>query len=248
MMSLGLPLVASVVLFAAAEQPELPPSEAVQSGQQALDHWGRYPWYDAKSDDLEPLDLSPPWWERWFPDWNGSAPSMGRLPENLLQWVAWILIALLLVVLAFVAIRTYRTRRRGAGDAAAATGAGSDAAEDRRRVEALPWPVARRQGDLLAEAEEQYRLGHYGQAIVYLFSYQLVQLDRHQQIRLAHGKTNRQYLRELGTHAPLRRLLEQTMVVFEDAFFGHHVIDQNRFESCWCRLREFESLATEGRR
>ena len=34
--------------------------------------------------------------------------------------------------------------------------------------------------------------------MIYLFSHQLVQLDRHQIIRLAKGKTNRQYLREVG--------------------------------------------------
>ena len=52
--------------------------------------------------------------------------------------------------------------------------------------------------DLLAEARRHYQAGNYGAAIVYLFSFQLVQLDQRQIIRLAKGKTNRQYLREVG--------------------------------------------------
>jgi hypothetical protein len=63
---------------------------------------------------------------------------------------------------------------------------------------------------------------------------------------LSKGKTNRQYLREVGHRAPLRQLVEQTMVAFEDAFFGRHSLDQTRFESCWFRVGEFEKLNAEG--
>ena len=59
--------------------------------------------------------------------------------------------------------------------------------------------------DLLAEARRHYQAGNYGAAIVYLFSFQLVQLDRRQIIQLAKGKTNRQYLREVGPRDPLRK-------------------------------------------
>ncbi len=77
--------------------------------------------------------------------------------------------------------------------------------------------------DLLAEARRHYQAGNYGAAIVYLFSFQLVQLDKRQIIRLAKGKTNRQYLREVGPRAALLRLVEQTMVAFEDVFFGNRI-------------------------
>jgi hypothetical protein len=97
--------------------------------------------------------------------------------------------------------------------------------------------------DLLAEARRHYEAGNYGAAIVYLFSFQLVQLDRRQIIRLARGKTNRQYLREVGPRISLRKLVEQTMVAFEDVFFGNRQLRRDRFESCWARLEEFETLA-----
>ena len=45
--------------------------------------------------------------------------------------------------------------------------------------------------------------GNFNQAIIYYYSYQLVTLDRRQVIRLAKGKTNRQYLRETGRRGPL---------------------------------------------
>ncbi len=237
----GLPAhLMSVALMADASGSE----EAVVAGRKALDHWGRYPWYDAKSDGLQPMDLSPSWWERWFSGWQGPSWSPS-LPHSLLQWVAWILIALAIGLLIYAVVRTYLARR-AAGSGGSRGKAQTDEAEDRRRVEALPLPGIRGQSDLLAEAERQYRLGHYGQAVVCLFSYQLIQLDKRQLIRMTKGKTNRQYLRELGPRRPLRGLLEQTMVVFEDAFFGQHAIDRVRFESCWTRLNEFEALAAEG--
>jgi hypothetical protein len=219
------------------------PQEAVQSGQKALSHWGRYPWYDAKADGLKPLDLSPPWWWEWLPDFQASSWNV-RSPATLLQWGAWIAIALALGVMIYVLLRAYVARRSGrVGGTPPKTEA--DAAEDRRRVEALPLSSARSPADLRAAAEEQYRLGHYGQAIIYLFSHQLVQLDKRQLIHLSKGKTNRQYLYELGSRRPLRGLVEQTMVTFEDAFFGQRTIEQRRFELCWHRLDEFEMLAAE---
>ena len=51
-----------------------------------------------------------------------------------------------------------------------------------------------RKAGLLEEARRSYEEGDYNTAIVYLYSYQLVKLDQNQWIRLAKGKTNRQYL------------------------------------------------------
>ena len=35
------------------------------------------------------------------------------------------------------------------------------------------------------------------------------------------------------------------MVAFEDVFFGNRQLPRGRFESCWTRLEEFETLAAE---
>ncbi|NLX98091.1 MAG: hypothetical protein GXY83_18165 [Rhodopirellula sp.] len=221
------------------------PARAIESGRRSLDRWWGYPWYDPAGDDLERIDVSQPWWFDWFPDWQGL--SMGRWPNNLLEWLAWIVIAACLALLVWVLVRAYRSRGRNAGITNRRSATDEDAADQRRRIEALPLPSAGRQLDFLAEAERHYREGRYGTATAYLFSYQLIQLDRHRRLHLARGKTNRQYLRELGSGTALGGLLKQTMIAFEDAFFGHHEIDRIRFESCWSRLGEFESLAAEGR-
>ncbi len=219
------------------------PREAVEAGRGGLDHWWRYPWYDRAADGLERIDVAPPWWLSWLPDWQSAG--LSSWPNNLLEWLAWIVIAAVLIWLAWLLVRTYRARRKagmiGGRDGRTAV----NPADEQRRADALPFPAPQRQVDFLVEAERCYREGDYGTAVLYLFGYQLIQLDRHQLIRLTKGKTNRQYLRELGRRAPLRRLVEQTMVAFEDVLFGHYTLDRARFESCWFRLDEFEFLAAE---
>ena len=107
------------------------------------------------------------------------------------------------------------------------------------RLESLPFASRGPSTDLLDEARRCYEAGDYGQAIIFLYSYQLLQLDRHQVIRLARGKTNRQYLREVRQRAGLLPLLERTMVAFEEVFFGRHRLERARFESCWEQLDSF---------
>ncbi len=213
---------------------------AVDSGRKALDHWvGGYPWYDARTDGLRPVDVSDPW------RWRRQRGNFSLDLEPLVRWLTWIALVLLLAGLGYVLVRLYLSRTRGGG-ADGDEPDPSDEGDQRRRSEALPLPGARLDGDLLARARRLYQEGRFGEAILYLFGYQLLELDKRQRIRLARGKTNRQYLREIGGGGRLRRLVEQTMVAFEDFFFGHHTIDRARFESCWSRLAEFDSWAAEG--
>ena len=224
------------------------PDPAVGAGREALDRWWwQYPWYDARADGVERIEVSEPWYLRWDWFWDSFDFSGGGGLGSMswLNWLAWIAIAMLLVLLVYLLIRAFKARERRRS-AAAAGGAKSDAAEQRRRVEALPLEARRRRSNFLAEARRYYKQGDYREAIIYLFSYELVQLDKNQLIRLAKGKTNRQYLREVGRRITLRRLLEHTMVVFEDVFFGNYAIDRTRFESCWLQLGEFEALAAKG--
>jgi len=225
--------------------------ESVASGREVLDRWvWPYPWYDRQTDGVRRVDVVEPWYLRWewFWDWLGdlfrfSWGGLGSL--SWLEWVAWGAIVILLGLLVYLMVRTVRKRRLGKSGSAGEAGQ-PDEAEEKRRVEALPSAVGRNRADLLAAARQCYDEGNYGEAIIYLFSHQLVELDKGLLIRLAKGKTNRQYLRELGRRLPLRRLLGQTMVAFEDTFFGNHAIDRARFESVWSRLGEFEALVAGG--
>src|SRR5207253_2223269 len=110
---------------------------------------------------------------------------------------------------------------------------------DADRVEALPFHVRAATGDFLAEASRLYQAGKYSEAIIYLFSFELVELDRHHVIRLAKGKTNRQYVREARGRPLLRAVLETTMVAFEEAFFGNKTLPRELFERSWTRVNEF---------
>ncbi len=226
------------------------PEESVESAREALDPWfGGYPWYDAQTDGLRRVELREPmdwsWLWDWFPDWgSGSSGWSSVFPDSLLGWIAWTVLILMLAAAVYYLLRAYRQQRAGAersGDAE--RGAAQD--DEIERIEALPFPVARQRGSLLEEARRLYNEGSYSQAILYLFSFQLVELDRQHLIRLAKGKTNRQYLRQIGARPRLRQMLDETMVAFEDVFFGNHAIDRRRFESCWTRIEEFQSLAAE---
>jgi len=78
----------------------------------------------------------------------------------------------------------------------------------------LPFNVRRPEGDFLSEARRLYEQGLYGEAIIYLFSYQLVQLDQHRHIQLSKGKTNPQNPREVKQVPPLNVILQQNLVFF----------------------------------
>jgi len=223
--------------------------ESVASGREALDRWiWDYPWYDPQTDGVRPVEVSEPWhlrWE-WFGDWLArffTFPWRGSW--SWLEWFIWSVIVVLAAALVFLMVWAWRKRDRSESGSAQQAGR-SDPAEEKRRVEALPSAAGRKRDDLLAAAGECYRKRNYAEAIIYLFSHQLVELDKSQRIRLRKGKTNRQYLRELGRRMPLGRLFEHTMVTFEEVFFGNYSIDRARFESVWMRQEEFDALVAEG--
>lgn len=235
---------ANLLLLAQTEQ-----DPSVVAARRALDKWQwppRYPWYDSAHDAVARIDVSEPWYAKWNLDWLRDWFDFGgfRLfSMSSFQWVAWIAIALLIGLVVYLLFRAYRRGDSQATSNADLTSA-SDAANDLRRVEALPLD-GRKRSDFLAEAALCYELGNYGEAIIYLFSHQLVELDKHELIHLTKGKTNRQYLRELSRRLSLRRLMEQTTIAFEDVFFGHHPLDRVHFEACWTRMDEFNALVAE---
>ena len=213
------------------------PGAAVEGGREALDKWWGYPWYESATDGVRRIDVKTPR-ESWLGDWLGDL-----FAGEFLYWLAWFVLAVLLIVLVIVLIRTYLARETGtADDALPGTLARRLAEID--RVEALPVRLERPQTDLLGEARRNYRQGNYDEAIIYLYSYELVELDKNQIIRLARGKTNRQYLQETYRRSTLGNLLQQTIVAFEDVFFGSRTLSRARFEACWSELDRFHTHTT----
>lgn len=214
----------------APDGPSAAAEDSVQSGREALRRFWGYPWYDAPKDALRPVD--PPKESR--AEYHSSAPSSGS-EGGVLRLLVWCCIAVLLVAVAWLLAKFFLNREADAEDEA-------EQASTAARIEALPFSVKPGRGDLLAEARRCYEQGDYRQAMIYLFSFELVELDRRSLIRLAKGKTNRQYLRELGSRRAVRELVEQTMTAFEDVFFGGLALSRERFELSFTRVDEFSRL------
>lgn len=204
----------------------------VDSAGEALRERMQIPWYDAQSDALKPVEFSEP----WKPDWDLS------WLERPLNFVFISIAVILVAILAWVLFKVIRDRQRNASKRNRQRADPLAAAD---HVEALPFLRDRPQHDLLGQARYHYEQGNYSEAIIYLFSYELVELDRFSLVRLAKGKTNRQYLREAGRERPLANLLERTMVTFEDVFFGRRMLDRASFETCWNQLDQFERLVAQ---
>jgi hypothetical protein len=233
--------------------------EGVESGRKALSSAAKTaPWYDASKDETRPLRV-PPFrpsddpnrrssWEYQpspsktaAPPPPASAVSVGGSP---FVWglSVYDLVGLLLLSTAIIGLCIYLAWAFFKDDTEESSAA-LRGAEPKKgavdRVSELPLELGKVRGDFLSAARAEYEAGNYSQAVIYLFSYELLQLDRHQLIRLARGKTNRQYLREVRPRPELRSVLEQTMIAFEDVFFGKHSLSRNRFESCWDKVDEF---------
>lgn len=215
-------------------------------------------WYDADKDALKRVDVTPPksndfrpapakpkaattrtsW--NWWPDlsWLGTLFSGG-----LFSLGAIMLYTVILVVLGLVAYLIYRYFE--SEDPISAGGPNRQRPEEMDtttqvdRLESLPFHVKRPDSDLLAEARRCYDKGDFNEAIVYLFSYELVELDKRHLIRLAKGKTNGQYLREVRKNHAIEDILEVTMRAFEDVFFGQRTLSRDGFERCWGQLEPF---------
>ena len=93
---------------------------------------------------------------------------------------------------------------------------------------------------LKAQAQRHRDHGDYSRAIVYLFSYVLVELDSANLISVTKGKTNYEYLRELTRVPTLRRFLRSVVLLFEDAYFGRRSITKDQFDKVWDSLSSFE--------
>jgi len=204
--------------------------DPVQAGRKALSPWSSYPWYDATQDAVKPISVTPP--TPRPPRTSGSSSDLS------LRAIGWTVIGLLAVLALFLLLRVAQNRQLWLWNSADAEAEVLPPPQ----IEALPFVVPRPKGDLLDASRQAAATGDYGLAVLYLFSHQLIQLDRRRLIELERGKTNRQYVRELGGRSGLRRVLEQTMVAFEDVFFGHHAIDQARMDHCWQQHARFEEF------
>ena len=223
--------------------------DPIPTAQKALRDTGQ-PWYDVEKDQLQPVQVravaEEPDRAHWKPsnrtewDWNWGFSWLGEVIKAL----AWGALVLLIGLLIYALVRTYLNLAPVRTSVTDATHDVADSISDEQRIENLPLKLRSPKGDFLSLARQHYEAGNFAEAIIYLFSHRLLQLDKAGLIRLTKGKTNRQYLLELRRVRELEQLLGQTMTVFEDVFFGHHPLERERFEQCWNNNEQFQLIVT----
>lgn len=228
-----------------AQQPD-----PVEIGAEAL-QGGKFPWYESDSNMAQPVES---------PNTKLAASAdRGLVPANKVQpaanptsWAGWfqqlfdglsyasyILITLLAAVLVSLLIWGYiRFQSSGVSKTDQQETELDELMID--RIQELPFTVSRPINENFEErARAAAEAGNYAEAVMLLFSFILLSLDRRGLIRLRRGTTNRQYLNQIRHHASLPEFYEQVMVPFEKSFFGGHAIDQTTFEKCWDNVESF---------
>lgn len=113
---------------------------------------------------------------------------------------------------------------------------------DPTRAADLPFDAQSQMQDPLAYARQLMAAGKYDQAMLYLYGYMLLALDRAGKIVLHRGKTNRMYLHELISEPNIKAVLSPAMLAFEEVFFGRHSIERDQFFAIWNSLDEFHRV------
>ena len=182
---------------------------------------------DFESRDFDSPDFEPP-------DFSGF--SFG-ISGSFMQVLVYIIVGLVVVAVVIAIIYAILNREKRPKKATAVKA--DDATNLDERAEELPFELDLAPATLMDRIKQCYSNGDFNQAIVYLFSYQLLELDKHHCIKLTRGKTNHQYLRELVRIPDLRKLLSNTVYCFEDVFFGDQDLSKPEFDECWLAIDEF---------
>lgn len=209
---------------------------AIESGREALSGSPKIPWYDSATDDFRAAKVKPP------------RPPRQRSNFDIfefLMWCGWFLLAVLLVTLVYFIAKSFLKHEVKDSIVVSRDHVGADIS----RVDELPVALKKSPADFLDEARRLYSKGDYAQAIVYLFSHQLLQLDRRHWIRLVKGKTNRQYLREVRRSASpsadtLADIFHATVLTFEEVFFGKRLPPRESIDAVWQKIDLFEMLVS----
>jgi hypothetical protein len=208
---------------------------------------GKYPWYDSRSDRLQPVwPIRVSWLERlgeriasifrriakFFDRFHfggsGAASAVGNSIGTILLLAAFVAF--------FVGVFMLWVRREGGAvrceterirlGAAAQLG---DLLGGMRPEDADPW----------AEAQRRRAAGDLAGSVVCLFAHQLLTLDRMGLIQLAPGRTGRHYLQSLRDRE-LTDALGSTLRLFEDVYYGRKSPTTQAFESVWSRALLFQ--------
>jgi hypothetical protein len=89
---------------------------------------------------------------------------------------------------------------------------------------------------LWQQALQAKEAGDFRLALMFLYSYLLIELDAQQLLRLQRGKTNRDYSRELGRSATVYDCFQATMLAFEQVFFGRYQLTRPQVDELFAQV------------
>ena len=115
-------------------------------------------------------------------------------------------------------------------------------ARRQRRLETLADEAKSRYDDLKGAALEAYNAEDLRGAIIFYFSWILVEADKRELIWLDKGKTNLEYWRELDRNPEVQRIYRVIMDEFELVYYGGRPISRRAFEELWENRTLFEEL------
>ena len=201
-----------------------------------------YPWYDSTRDAPHSvLGYDWSWLDDWFkfnwqpkPAAGGSSWNWSDPGELIILGVAMLIISILIVLL----IEFWRRYQPVAGS----TGKTQPASLLSHRIEGLPADIRPTSSDPWIEAQRLRDRGDYTGALIALFAHQLLTLDRLRQIRLAPGRTGRQFVKSVHD-SELKRATNSTLKLFEAAIYGHQPPSAQVFERLWIDALAFEHRA-----
>ena len=206
--------------------------------RKVFDEGKRAPWYDAETGGIKPVTVLPEKNEAdhrksrfsWTPPtknsprWNWGLPAWFR---TAMWWTVWIALALVLIGLGYaIALAVMRSR-------SSLPKAEKMETWDPEKIEQLPFELANAPDDLMAAARASFEMGDLRQAVILLFSQQLICLDQFDLIQLAKGKTNGFYLMELAGVSEIKSQMRVSVRVFEEVYFGGRMPTETQVRQMW---------------
>lgn len=168
------------------------------------------------------------WLNKWFSNLPTGAPAVNNGPSTMFWAILLTVGALILAILVAVFVRKFVGRGSVRKEAVA------NIRKRKPKLSDLPFQLEKVEltEDSLWNLVLKHRdKGDYSKAIIFLFSYLLLNLDRKNLLVLKAGKTNRTYLAELNKSFDGRNLFASMMLCFEDAFFGNKSTKQTEIDS-----------------
>jgi hypothetical protein len=208
---------------------------------------GSYPWYDPDTDRVKPIWMAKRPWQKWIGQQLENLAKafekflsrfhFGRLSGGGVSGELIMTTVFLAALIAFLVVLVGLWSRRELS-AADRSGDGSSLGRAARLAD-LPEGVRPGSVDPWSEALRRRAAGDLGGATVCLFAYQLLTLDQLSLIRLAPGRTGRQYVQTIRDPRFVDSL-EATLSLFEDVYYGRKLPTLEAFEAVWKRAQVFQ--------